>query len=58
MISFLTPQALSDRSIKVGGSVRQHSAQQGIADEEALEKGMEKKCKEFAVAGFEIYVPA
>ena len=34
------------------------AAEQGIAEEEALAKGMEEKSKEFAEAGAEVYVRA
>lgn len=37
---------------------RQYAAQQGISEEEALEKGMEEKSKEFAEADAKVYVPA
>ena len=49
----LTPASVAEL---VG--VRQYAAQQGISEEEALEKGMEEKSKEFAEAGAEVYVPA
>ena len=42
-------------SMKISEDVRQYAAQQGISDEEALEKGMEEKSKEFAEAGAEVY---
>jgi phosphomethylpyrimidine synthase len=58
MISFLLSPALTHRSMKISEHVRQYAAQQGISDEEALEKGMEEKSKEFAEAGAEVYVPA
>jgi phosphomethylpyrimidine synthase len=45
-------------SMKISEDVRQYAAQQGISEEEALEKGMEEKSKEFAEAGAEVYVPA
>ena len=45
-------------SMKTSEDVRQYTAEQGIAEEEALAKGMEEKSKEFAEAGTEVYVPA
>ena len=45
-------------SMKISEDVRQYAAEQGIAEEEALAKGMEEKSKEFAEAGAEVYVPA
>ncbi len=42
-------------SMKISEDVRQYAAAQGIAEEEALEKGMAEKSKEFAEAGAEIY---
>jgi len=45
-------------SMKISEDVRQYAAQQGISEDEALEKGMEEKSKEFAEAGAEVYVPA
>jgi phosphomethylpyrimidine synthase len=34
--------------------VRKHAAEQGIAEEEALKKGMEAKSKEFVEKGAEV----
>ncbi len=45
-------------SMKISEDVRQYAAEQGIAEEEALAKGMEEKSKEFVKAGSEVYVPA
>ena len=45
-------------SMKISEDVRQYAAEQGIAEEEALAKGMAEKSKEFAEAGSEVYVPA
>ncbi len=38
--------------------VRQYPAEKGIAEEEALARGMEEKSNESADAGSEVYVPA
>ena len=38
--------------------VRKYAAEQGIAEEEALKKGMEEKSKEFVNAGAEVYPKA
>ncbi|MBI4929376.1 MAG: phosphomethylpyrimidine synthase ThiC [Bacteroidetes bacterium] len=43
-------------SMKITQDVREYAEKIGIADEEALKKGMEEKAKEFAEAGNEIYV--
>jgi phosphomethylpyrimidine synthase len=42
-------------SMKITEDVRKYAAEQGIAEEEALESGMQEKSKEFAEAGAEIY---
>lgn len=39
-------------------AVREYAAEQGIAGEEALKKGMEEKSKEFAEKGNELYAKA
>ncbi len=45
-------------SMKISEDVRQYAAEQGIAEEEALAKGMEEKSKEFVERGAEVYTPA
>ncbi len=42
-------------SMKISEEVREYAAEQGLTDQEALEKGMEEKSKEFADNGAEIY---
>ena len=42
-------------SMKITEDVRQYAAEQGVAEEKALKKGMEEKSKEFAEKGNEIY---
>jgi len=42
-------------SMKITEDVRKYAAEQGIAEEEALKKGMEEKSKEFAEKGAEVY---
>ena len=42
-------------SMKISEEVRQYAAEQGIAEEEALAKGMEEKSKEFVKNGAEVY---
>jgi len=37
---------------------RRYEAEQGIAEEEALKKGMEEKSKEFAEKGNELFAKA
>lgn len=43
-------------SMKITQDVREFAAEQEISEEEALEKGMEEKAKEFADKGSEIYL--
>ena len=42
-------------SMKITEDVRKYAAEQGIAEEEALKKGMEEKSREFTEQGSEIY---
>ena len=42
-------------SMKITEDVRKYAAEQGIAEEEALKKGMEEKSREFAEKGNELY---
>ena len=42
-------------SMKIPEDVRKYAAEQGIAEEEALKKGMEAKSKEFVEKGAEVY---
>jgi phosphomethylpyrimidine synthase len=42
-------------SMKITEDVRKYAAEQGIAEEEALKKGMEAKSKEFVESGAEVY---
>ena len=45
-------------SMKITEDVRKYAAEQGIAKEEALKKGMEEKSREFSEKGNEIYAKA
>ena len=45
-------------SMKITEDVRKYAAEQGIAEEEALKKGMEEKAREFAEKGSELYAKA
>jgi phosphomethylpyrimidine synthase len=45
-------------SMKITEDVRKYAAEQGLAEEEALAKGMEAKSKEFVDAGAEVYTKA
>ncbi|MBI5772256.1 MAG: phosphomethylpyrimidine synthase ThiC [Verrucomicrobia bacterium] len=45
-------------SMKITEDVRKYAAEQGIAEEEALKKGMEEKSKEFVSKGAEVYTNA
>jgi phosphomethylpyrimidine synthase len=44
--------------IHITEPVRKYAAEQGIAEEEALTKGMEEKSKEFVEKGAEVYAKA
>jgi phosphomethylpyrimidine synthase len=41
--------------MKITEDVRKYAAQQGLKQEEALEKGMREKSKEFTEKGAEVY---
>ncbi|MCW1924041.1 hypothetical protein OKA05_15850 [Luteolibacter arcticus] len=45
-------------SMKISEDVRQYAAEQGLAEEEAIARGMEEKSKEFVEKGAEVYTPA
>lgn len=45
-------------SARITDDVRKYAAEQGIAEEEALKKGMEEKSREFVEKGAEIYAKA
>ncbi len=45
-------------SMKITEDVRKYAAEQGIAEEEALKKGMEEKSREFVEKGAEVYAKA
>lgn len=45
-------------SMKITEDVRKYAAEQAISEEEALQKGMEEKSKEFAESGAEVYTKA
>ena len=42
-------------NMKITEDVRKYAAEQGIAEEEALKKGMEEKSREFTEKGSELY---
>jgi phosphomethylpyrimidine synthase len=44
-------------SMKITQEVRDYAEKHGFTEEEAVEKGMEQKSKEFEDAGGKIYVP-
>jgi phosphomethylpyrimidine synthase len=44
-------------SMKITQDVRDYAAQQGLAEEEALAKGMAEKAAEFREKGNEVYQP-
>ncbi len=45
-------------SIKITADARKYAAEQGIAETEALESGMQEKRKEFQEQGAELYAKA
>ncbi len=45
-------------SMKITEDVRKYAAEQGLAEEEALKKGMEAKSREFVEKGAEVYAKA
>ncbi|MFN7560394.1 MAG: phosphomethylpyrimidine synthase ThiC [Prosthecobacter sp.] len=45
-------------SMKITEDVRKYAAEQAISEEEALQRGMAEKSKEFVEAGAEVYQPA
>src|SRR6202041_1382852 len=45
-------------SMKITEDVRKYAAEQGVSEQEALQKGMEAKSKEFVEKGAEVYAKA
>jgi phosphomethylpyrimidine synthase len=45
-------------SMKITEDVRKYADEQGIAEEEALKRGMQEKSKEFVEKGSELYAKA
>ena len=45
-------------SMKITEDVRKYAAEQGVTEQEALQKGMEEKSKEFVEKGAEVYAKA
>ena len=45
-------------SMKITEDVRKYAAEQAISEEEALQRGMEEKSKEFVESGAEVYTTA
>jgi phosphomethylpyrimidine synthase len=41
--------------MKITEDVRKYAAEQGVTEQEALQKGMEEKSKQFAQQGGQIY---
>jgi len=54
---FLSRQSLGDGgcSMKITEDVRKYAAEQGLAEDEALNRGLEQKATEFTESGAEIY---
>lgn len=46
------------RIVNITEDVRKYAAEQGIAEEEVLKRGMEEKSAEFAEKGAEVYAKA
>ena len=46
------------RIVNITEDVRKYAAEQGIAEDEALKKGMDEKSKEFVEQGAEVYAKA
>ena len=44
--------------MKITEDVRKYAAEQGIAEEEAIKKGLEEKSRHFVEKGAEIYAKA
>ncbi len=44
--------------VNITEDIRKYAAEQAISEEEALQRGMEEKSKEFVEAGAEVYQPA
>jgi phosphomethylpyrimidine synthase len=44
--------------MKITEDVRKYAAEQGLAEDEALEKGMSEKSKEFIQEGTNVYAKA
>jgi phosphomethylpyrimidine synthase len=44
--------------MKITEDVRKYAAEQAISEEEALQRGMEEKSKEFVAKGAEVYETA
>jgi phosphomethylpyrimidine synthase len=45
-------------AMKITEDVRKYAAEQGLADEEALARGMAEKAEEFAVKDSDVYTQA
>jgi phosphomethylpyrimidine synthase len=45
-------------SMKITEDVRKYAAEQAISEEEALQRGMAEKSKEFVESGAEVYAKA
>ncbi len=43
---------------KITKDVRKYAAEQGVSEQEALQKGMEEKSREFTEKGSELYAKA
>ena len=41
--------------MKITEDVRKYAAEQGVSEQEALQKGMEEKSREFVEKGAEVY---
>jgi phosphomethylpyrimidine synthase len=44
--------------MKITEDVRRYAAEQGVAEQDALQRGLEEKAKEFVAKGAEVYTKA
>jgi phosphomethylpyrimidine synthase len=47
-----------DKAVNITEDVRKYAAEQAISQEEALQRGMDEKSKEFVESGADVYAKA